>query len=265
MAGTPPPDVAVPDVVARLAGNVAVRPVWENEVGGLTFEVGAGRGRRFVKWAPAGCGDDLRAEAARLSWAAPYATVPTVLDSGVGDAGTWLVTAGIEGESAVSERWRRRPRDAVTAMGEGLRALHEALPTDTCPFSWSAARRRHRALRRLEAGRSDPGARHVEHRGLTDEQAAIALADTPPVDRAVVCHGDACAPNTLMTADGRWCAHVDLGALGVADRWADLAVATWSTAWNFGPGWEDLLLSAYGVERDPERTRYYRLLWDLSP
>jgi kanamycin kinase len=49
-----------------------------------------------------------------------------------------------------------------------------------------------------------------------------------------------------------------------AARWADIAVATWSAEWNYGPGWEPLLLDAYGVQPDPERTRYYRLLWDLS-
>ena len=45
---------------------------------------------------------------------------------------------------------------------------------------------------------------------------------------------------------------------------ADLAIATWSAGWNYGPGWEPLLLDAYGVEPDPDRTAYYRLLWDLG-
>ena len=85
-----------------------------------------------------------------------------------------------------------------------------------------------------------------------------------PADNLVVCHGDACAPNTLLGEDGRWSGHVDLGLLGVADRWADLAVATWSAEWNYGPGWDNLLLNAYGIRPDPDRTRYYRLLWDLS-
>jgi kanamycin kinase len=51
----------------------------------------------------------------------------------------------------------------------------------------------------------------------------------------------------------------------VADRWADLAVATWSLGWNYGPGWDATLLDAYGVAPDPERTAYYRLLWELGP
>ena len=96
--------------------------------------------------------------------------------------------------------------------------------------------------------------------------AALAVvADPPPVDRLVVCHGDACAPNTLLSDDGSCSGHVDVGSLGVADRWADLAVATWSTAWNYGPGWESTLLDAYGIGPDPERAAYYRLLWDLGP
>lgn len=97
------------------------------------------------------------------------------------------------------------------------------------------------------------------------DQALEQLRDVPPVDQVVVCHGDACAPNTILTDDGKWSGHVDLGSLGVADRWADLAVATWSTRWNYGPGWEEELLGAYGVTPDPDRTRYFRLLWDLGP
>lgn len=36
--------------------------------------------------------------------------------------------------------------------------------------------------------------------------------------------------------------------MGVADRWADLAIATLSTTWNYGPGWEQSVLDAYGSE-----------------
>jgi hypothetical protein len=59
----------------------------------------------------------------------------------------------------------------------------------------------------------------------------------------------------LLTDDGRWSAHVDLGAIGTADRWADLAIATWNVTLNYGAGWENLLLDAYGVALDAERSR----------
>lgn len=65
--------------------------------------------------------------------------------------------------------------------------------------------------------------------------------------------------------DGHRAGLVDLGSLGVANRWADLAIATWSADWNYEPGWQDALLDAYGVDADIERIAYYRLLWDLGP
>src|SRR5690606_28392551 len=142
--------------------------------------------------------------------------------------GEWMLTRAIDAASAVS--LAHAPRTAAVALGEGLRALHEALPTATCPFDWSAASR--------------------------------GAAEAPAVEQLVVAHGDACLPNTLVDSSGSWVAHVDLGALGLADRWADLAVASMSLDWNLGEGWQGEFFAAYGVARDEERIRFYRDLWN---
>jgi kanamycin kinase len=164
--------------------------------------------------------------------------VPRVLGAGYG----WLHTAGLPGRSAADPRWRVDPRTAAHAIGSGLRTLHDRVPVGGCPFSWSAA------VRRAE---------------LPPER-RVGLADPPPIDRLVVCHGDACAPNALLD-DGRCSGHVDLGELGVADRWADIAVATLSPGWNFGDGpWGEELLAGYGVPADAARTEYYRRLWQAG-
>jgi len=265
MLAGPPGRVSVPEPVAALAGQRPLRAVWENERGALTFEIGARSERCFVKWAPAASGIDLGAEAARLRWARSFTPVPRVLSQGADNAGCWIVTSPIPGDNAVSERWKADPATAVAAIGVGLRALHDDLPVDTCPFSWSIEDRLHKARNRALAGLLEPARWHRVHRSLSVDQALDMLSDAPGIDTPVVCHGDACAPNTLLTDDGHWSGHVDFGALGVADRWADLAIATWSTDWNYGPGWEDRLLAAYGIEADPVRTPYYRLLWDLGP
>jgi kanamycin kinase len=251
--------------VREAAAGRPLRAVWENELGGLTFEVGADPDRCFVKWAPAASGIDLAEEAARLRWAVSFTPVPRLLGQGADDEGSWIVTAALPGTSAVADRWKAEPATAVAAIGEGLRAMHEAAPATACPFSWAAEDRLADARQRARAGRIDPARWDPVHQPLGIDRALDLLADIPPADRLVVCHGDSCAPNTLLTDDGRWSGHVDLGELGVADRWADLAIATWSTEWNYGPGWDKLLLRAYGAPPDPDRTRYYRLLWDLGP
>ena len=261
-----PPASELPAVVRRLASRRAVRLVWENDYA-ATFEVGADTDadRCFVKWSPAERPLDLSAEAARMTWAASFTPVPEVLELGADETGAWLITKALPGGNAVEPRWVAEPATAVRAIGEGLRAMHDALPVDGCPFSWLAELRVDRSVQAVATGWTGPGDEwHQEHQHLSIERALELAADIPPVDQLVVCHGDACAPNTLLTDDGRWSGHVDLGDLGVADRWADLAVATWSLEWNYGPGWDDLLLDAYGVAADPERTSYYRLLCDLG-
>ncbi|OKI99994.1 aminoglycoside 3'-phosphotransferase [Kitasatospora sp. CB01950] len=260
---TPAPDdiIEIPPPIAELARGERLLPVWLNGLNGITFRLGDGPGRRFVKWAPAGSGADLDAEAERMRWAGAFTTVPEVLGVGGDGTGRWLLTAGLPGRSAVEPELKARPVLAVRAIGEGLRAFHEALPVADCPYTWSARERIDCAV----ALRRDPADWHRDHRHHgTAERALAILADPPPVDVEVVCHGDSCAPNTLVDDDGRPAGHVDLGTLGVADRWADLAVASWSTVWNYGPGWERPLLEAYGVRPDDERLTYYRLLWDLT-
>ncbi|MER5220405.1 aminoglycoside 3'-phosphotransferase [Streptomyces flaveus] len=246
-AGPPTSAVCVPAPIAELAGDRPLLPVWQNQLGGLTFRIGDdhGQGQLFAKWAPAGSGLDLGAEVERLRWAGDFTPVPRVREHGTDEEGTWLVTYALAGESAVSPRWQADPATAVRALGAGLRSLHDQLPVADCPFSWSVDHR-------------------LEHARRAGIKTPTALPDPPPVDCLVVCHGDPCAPNTLLHEDGSWSAHVDMGTLGLADRWADLAVATWSTEWNYGPGWDDTLLDAYGIAPDPARTDFYRLLWSVT-
>ncbi|ROS78327.1 kanamycin kinase [Curtobacterium sp. PhB130] len=246
----PAPDAAVPvpAVVAAIAAGRPLVPVWLNEIGGKTFRVGGSGGadtaEEYLKWVPSRYAGWITSEAERLEWAGRWLRVPEVLDHGVDDDGAWLRTRAVPGWSAVDPRWRDEPRTAVVGIAEGLRAMHDTLPVAECPFAWSDDAR----LDRARAAGVD----------------VDVIGPAPAPDLAVVCHGDACSPNTLLGADGRWNGHVDLGALGVADRWADIAVATMALGWNYGPGWDAVFHDAYGIAPDQERTAWYRALWNLD-
>ncbi|WP_166982205.1 aminoglycoside 3'-phosphotransferase [Paramicrobacterium fandaimingii] len=244
----PTAPVAIPEAVASLGRGDRLVPVWRNALGGLTFRAEARtrrRAPRYIKWGPLQSETSMAAEAARLAWAEQYITVPRVRECGADATHEWLVTEALAGESAVAPRWLAEPARAVAAVGRGLRALHEALPVDACPFDWSVESRIANAARR---GIHLPKSLH----------------EAPDADTLVVCHGDACCPNTLIDDAGEWSGHVDLGALGIADRWADIAVASMSTEWNYGPGWEGALIEAYGLTPDRERLAYYRDLWNAT-
>lgn len=217
--------------------------MWLNDAGGVTYRLGNGPAARYLKWQPTHAEVSLEREARKLYWANPYTSSPRVLARGRSQDAGWLVTESIEGSSAVSRRWLERPDVAVRAVGRGLRELHDRLPVDRCPWSW------------------DPPARIADavSRGMPVDRG---LHNAPAVDLLVVCHGDACCPNTLLADTGGLAGHVDFGSLGVADRWADIAVAAMSTGWNYGPGWEHELVTAYGLPVDHERMDYYQRLWN---
>jgi kanamycin kinase len=205
--------------------------VWRNELGGQTWRLGD----RYLKWSPQVAGIDLTRETERLRWLEGRHPAPRVLDTGDDGVGLWILTAALEADTAVSEFWRANPEPAVVAIAEGLRRLH-AVPVAEVPTHWDS--------------------------WVT--QTPPELGVRPPIVDPVLVHGDACSPNTLLDADGRFAASVDVGDLAVGDRWADLAVGAMSLEWNYGPGWDDLFYEAYGLRPDLARITYYRALWGVS-
>ena len=217
---------------------------------------------RFLKLATADCFPGLDDEADRMRWAVDYLPVPTVIEQGSNGHVDWLITRGLPGRDATDPAWSSAPEPLVRVLAAGLRAFHEA-PVEACPFDFRLRRALDHIRQRLHEGRIQPARDfHPEFSHLSAEQAIAHLERTlPDSERLVVCHGDYCLPNILIEAD-RASGFLDLGELGVADRWWDLAVATWSVTWNLGPGYEDLFLEEYGVERDHDRVEFYRLLYD---
>ena len=263
LAGPPTASVVIPRAVEKYIGGRLFRIVWLNELGGLTFRIGTGTASVHLKWTSAESGVDLKVEEAKLRWARAFTLVPEVIDFGSDADGSWLVTKSIDAENAVSRRWGQDPGRATAALGQGLRGLHDALPVSSCPYSWSLEERLSALHHRFASGALSDDNRTFEIASRGVPAALLELASRPDED-VVVCHGDACAPNTLVGTKGRWIGHVDLGALGVGDRWADLAIMSWSAVWNYGPQWEMNIYSSYGIEPDQVKIRYYRLLWELE-
>ncbi len=230
----------------------------------MTYRLTAGPGRDlFLKIADSAWWPRPRDEAARIEWAGAHLPVPRALESGSNGRVEWLITEALDGRNAAHPTFRADPPALVRIVAAGLRRLHLA-PAEACPFDFRLDAALELARRRVEVGELDPERDfHSEHRHLSASAAIRRLEDMRPVEEAVVvCHGDYCLPNVLIDA-AEVVGFVDLGELGIADRWWDLAVATWSLEWNLGPGYSDSFLEHYGVEPDRDRIAFYRLLYDV--
>ncbi|GAB3710207.1 phosphotransferase [Corynebacterium nasicanis] len=117
------------------------------------------------------------------------------------------------------------PGAAAQALGRALRTFHDAVPVDQCPFVWSPLR--------------------------GDED-------------LVVCHGDACPPNWLFGPALEFVGAVDLGSLGLADRWVDIAPALDCLPEDGMAGQEAEFLRGYGIEMDAEKYAFYLDKWNTT-
>lgn len=225
------------------------------------------RGNLFAKCcAPSGIAD-LTAERDRMTWLAatglPSATVIDWFE--LSSNGACLVTSavpGVPGDSLPPESHER----AMRSLGVVLRDLHSL--TD-CPFERPLADVIATATDVVRRGAVNPAYLTDEWRRLhPTELLDQVVAERPYVESVlepVVCHGDACLPNIFFDPETlEVTGLIDLGRLGVADRYTDLALTTIQLhdEWSADPA---PFLEAYGVpDPDPRRLHFFRLLDPLT-
>jgi kanamycin kinase len=259
---SPLPTDAVSAVdAAALVGCDEAQFVWRNDDGGFTFRYGDDG--RYLTWVPHDQCSRLDDASRRSAWASAYIRVPQFTPVHPGLGGWWTTSAAIPGDSAVSDWGLAHPEQSVIAMATGLRRLHDGTPVHDCPFTRDMADQVRRAHRRIETDDWQDAPDDYLASWSADDARAILAEGVNLAQDLVVCHGDSCAPNTIVE-HGEFSGLVDIADLGVADRWADLAVATWSLGWNFGPGWDDIFYAAYETTPDETKIRFYRLLWNAG-
>ena len=238
-------------------------PAWTYDDRVTTWRLERDGCTRFVKVALSDATVTLRAEAERMRWTRTYLRVPEVIDDGSENGLDWLVTAAMPGTPASEAKDDMAPETIVPIVARGLRAFHEALPVDECPFRFTVRQALAAARQRCANGSESWDDLHEEHKHMTVAEAVALLEATAPTDEDLVaCHGDYCYPNMFIEG-GAVTGYLDLGELGVADRWWDVAIGMWSTTWNIGPGYEELFAASYGVAVDAAKLAYYRLQYDL--
>jgi streptomycin 3"-kinase len=224
------------------------------------------RGDVFAKCCAVDGLSELRDERDRAEWLAgtglPGATVVDWVESAEGGC---LVTTAVPG-LAGTDLPESAHGKAMRNLGLVLRELHEV---PDCPFE--------RPLDSVIAEAEDVvGRGGVNPAFLTDEWRRVepaellrrVVAERPYIEAGMslaVCHGDACLPNFFFDPDTlEVTGLIDVGRLGIADRYSDLALTTIQLhdEWSADPG---PFLTAYGVpEPDQRRLNFYRLLDPLT-
>lgn len=205
---------------------------------------------------------DLVDEYVGLEWLAGRAPVPQVRAFLRLDEGAWLLTTAVSGRTA-EQLFDEQPRDGrslTRVLAEFMRRMH-AIPTVDCPFDAGLEMRMAAARRNVAAGLVDEDDFDPEREGWTAGQVLEALkAELPlPLERLVT-HGDFSLGN-LLIENGEVSGCIDVGRVGVADPYQDLAIL-WNCLRDYGDEVADELWPSYGLDKPDERRLRTHLLLD---
>jgi aminoglycoside 3'-phosphotransferase II len=228
------------------------------ESGALVFRLeAADHPPLFVKSEPIGKFNELSNEILRLRWlAAQGIAVPDILDQAEANGHLWLLMSAVPGRDLASNA--ELPAQAVIEIvARSLQLLHR-LDIANCPFD-------HRLDNRIPVAHARMIGNQVDESDFDEVGPSAAelfeklLAMRPRAEDLVVTHGDACLPN-ILSEGSQFSGFVDCARLGIADRYQDLALASRSIEHNLGVEWVGPFFSLYGIDADPTRVAYYRLL-----
>lgn len=232
----------LPESFERLTRGYDLHPVTHGRSGARVFRLeNRNREAMFLKIAPPAAADDLRGEAERLAWLEGKAPAPRVVEFLEDANGAHLLTTAVPGSTliAFNDASNAVKQRLATLLGEALALLH-SVDASACPFAHSPEHEAHPSpsVQREEARRAEI---------LQDLRSRLPAPSAP-----VLLHGDPCLPNVLVMYN-ELSGFVDLGSAGLGDPRDDLVLALWSLEYNYGSGWGETLLEAYGCGGDGPR------------
>lgn len=241
--------VLVPSQMASAVEGYSWARDMVGESGGVVYRLHGkpGAADLYLKHGRVAVAEDLADEAARLNWLAGRIPTPAVVQFERAGQDAWLLMEAMPGETAyqVLEANPDAAPSVVDALALFLRRFH-AIPAGECPFNSDHHSRLLLARARMEAGVVDVEDFDDERQGWSAERVweamqALASFQAEPV----VTHGDFSLDNLLMR-DGAVVGCIDVGRVGIADRYQDLAIL-WNGLGEFGAPLQGRLFEQYGA------------------
>lgn len=165
----------------------------------------------------------------------------------------WLLTAALDGEDGVFEKYLEQPKLLCDTFAHQLRQLHET-PFDGCPVADKTARYIATAQHNFRTDNFDKSHFPDNFGYQSAQQAWAALQEgKDKLQDKVLLHGDYCLPNIVLN-NWKFSGFVDVGDGGVGDRHIDLFWGVWSLWFNLKTdAFRNRFLDAYGRDKVSEQ------------
>ncbi len=215
-------------------------------------------------------------EKAIVDWLNQCIPVPEIPVYCVEEKKAYTLMTKIKGNMLYAEEYLLNPQLLIKLVADAMKQLWEVDITK-CPLETSRLKERLKQARwNVEQGLVDVDNVEPETFGKGGfsglEELLDWLENNCPKEDLVLTHGDFCLPNVFGNGS-KLSGFIDLGKMGPADRWQDIAIAIRSLKHNFEGKYYNgrifyhfepwMLLKELGIEMDEEKYRYYLLLDEL--
>lgn len=218
--------------------------------------------------------EETRSEAVMMKWLKGKLPVPEVLYHKAENGMNYLLMSKMSGVMSCEETILENQELVTELLAEGLKKLW-TVDISHCPMRWDLPVKLAAAEDNVENGEVDVDNVEPEtfgEGGFKDPEELLTwLKEHQPPLEPVLSHGDYCLPN-IFVENGRVSGYIDLGKIGIADKWQDIALCYRSLKHNYCGDYgserredfkETLLFEKLGIEPDWEKIRYYILLDEL--
>ena len=209
-----------------------------------------------------------------MQWLKGKIPVPQVIAYEEDNGKSYLLMSKINGEMSCDDYYLEHPQVLLEALVCGLKMLWE-VDIKECPCIRDLDIVLGEARIRVEDNLVDLDnvelTTFVEGGFENPKHLLEWLESNRPTFEPVLSHGDYCLPNIFLK-NGQITGFIDLGRIGIGDKWNDIALCYRSLKHNFdgtygGKVYEDfnpdMLFEKLGMEPDWNKIKYYLLLDEL--
>lgn len=218
--------------------------------------------------------DFIKNEHLMMDWLENKVIAPECICDYSENEKNYLLMSKIPGKMSCDDEYMQNPGFLVSTLAEAMKKLWETDISD-CPVKNDLHTMLKNAEIRVEKGLVDVNDAEPEtfgENGFENPEALLRwLYDNKPKEEPVLSHGDFCLPN-IFIHDGKFSGFVDVGRMGIADRYQDISLCYRSLHHNFSgiyggkpySGYdESMLFEALDIKPDFDKIRYYILLDEL--
>jgi len=220
--------------------------------------------------------EETNNEVAIAKWVGNQIPIPTIIEHCVANGMAYTLMTKIDGEMLCSVEYLEQPKKLISLAAQGLKQLWEINVKD-CPFQNSRLNERLKAAEYnvlhnlVDLSSAEPET--FGPNGFANPKELLNwLKNNRPDEDIVLTHGDYCLPN-IFVKENEISGFIDIGKMGPADRWQDIALAIRSLKHNFDGKYTggkkifdfnpQMLLDALNVDFDEQKYKYYLLLDEL--